>query len=443
MHSVNPVWMIQKKRDGHALSSAEIESFVRSASTGHIPDYQIAAWLMAVYFQGMDSDETMALTRAMTDSGERYDLTSVSGPKVDKHSTGGVGDKVSLILAPLAAACGLKVPMMAGRGLGHSGGTLDKLESIPGFKVQISPARFKAALQQHGCAIIGPGENIAPADRKFYALRDVTATIDCVPLIVASILSKKIAEGTDALVLDVKVGNGAFMKTAAEARHLARAISRVAIKLGLPCRALLTDMSQPLGYSVGNALEVGESIEVLKNQQSGELSSSDLKETTIQLCAQMLQLGGKAGNLADGRKKALAKLADGSAWKVFRHFVAAQEGSLAKFSDPRISPAGLQTQVWKARNRGYISWMNTETMGRLLTELGGGRIHAEDSIDHRVGFVYHRKLGAHMQPGDAIVTVYARPGQSELLRELENKFQSAIEISRSRKPLPNLLIGRI
>src|SRR5579885_3516285 len=280
MSEVNPVWVIQKKSDGGILNRVEIEAFVKGASSGEIPRYQVAAWLMAVYFRGMDQDETMALTRAMLESGERYDLSGIPGPKIDKHSTGGVGDKVSLILAPLGAACGLKVPMMAGRGLAHSGGTLDKLESIPGFNVKMSFDAFKQTLLNCGCAIVGQSEKVAPADRVLYSIRDVTATVDCNPLIVGSILSKKLAEGTDGLVLDVKVGNGAFMKTREEARKLARALAHTARKLKLPCRALITDMNQPLGYAVGNALEVAESIEVLRNQKSGDLSSCDLKEAT-------------------------------------------------------------------------------------------------------------------------------------------------------------------
>jgi pyrimidine-nucleoside phosphorylase len=439
--NLNPVWMIQKKRDGEALAAGEIEAFVRGAASGEIPDYQVSAFLMAVFFQGMDPDETMALTRAMVDSGERYDLSSVSGPKVDKHSTGGVGDKVSLILAPLAAACGLKVPMMAGRGLGHSGGTIDKLESIPGFNAGIDFAAFKRALEDHGCAIIGQSESIAPADRKLYALRDVTATIECIPLIVASILSKKVAEGTEALVLDVKVGNGAFMKTREEARRLARAISKTAARMKLPCRAVLTDMNQPLGYAVGNALEIAESIEVLRNQKATDLASADLREATVQLCAEMLELGGKARNLAEGRKKAQARLADGSAWKIFGRFIASQGGELARFSDPKASFGDLTVRTWKASRRGYIARMDTLALGRLLIELGGGRVKAADTIDHRVGFVFHRKLGARVQPGDPIATVYARKESG--LDHLEEKFLSAIEISGSRKPVPKLILERI
>jgi pyrimidine-nucleoside phosphorylase len=442
MEALNPVWMIQKKRDGKPLGYDEIAAFIRGASSGEIPDYQVASWLMAVFFRGMNPDETMALTRAMIESGEHYDLSDVPGPKVDKHSTGGVGDKVSLVLAPLAAACGLKVPMMGGRGLGHSGGTLDKLESIPGFEVNVSLDRFKTILREHGCAIIGQSASIAPADRKLYAIRDVTATVECVPLIVGSILSKKIAEGAEGLVLDVKVGSGAFMKSREDARRLARALTGAAKKLKLPCRALITDMSQPLGYAVGNALEVAESIEVLRNQKAAELSSADLKETTIQLCAQMLELGGKARNLAEGRKKASAKLADGSAWAAFQGFVKAQGGSLEKFSDPRGADSGARVSTWKAKKRGYITRMDTEAIGRLLIQMGGGRVHAGDRIDHRVGLVFQRKLGAKVAPSDPIATIYTRPEQPDLA-DLEAKFHEAIEISGSRKPVPKLIVERI
>jgi pyrimidine-nucleoside phosphorylase len=331
--------------------------------------------------------------------------------------------------------------MMAGRGLGHSGGTLDKLESIPGFNVKMDYPSFKRALETQGCAIIGQSESIAPADRKLYSLRDVTGTIECIPLIVGSILSKKVAEGTEALVLDVKVGNGAFMKTREEARRLARAISQTAKKMKLPCTAILTDMNQPLGYSIGNALEIAESIEVLKNEKSGEFSTLDLKEVTIQLCAQMLVLGRKARNLAEGRKRTLARLADGSAWKVFESFVAAQGGRLSEFKDPRNHHDGLRVETWKAPRRGYIVRMDTEALGRLLIELGGGRVRADDKVDHRVGFVLHRKLGARVEAGDPLATVYARADQA--MPEITKKFFASVEISGSRKPVPKLIVERI
>ncbi|MGZ3689804.1 MAG: thymidine phosphorylase, partial [Bdellovibrionota bacterium] len=335
---LTPARIIQKKRDGEELEAAEIAGFVRGITSGEVADYQATAFLMAVFFKGMTLDETVALTRAMLESGERYDLSAIPGKKVDKHSTGGVGDKVSLILAPLAAACGLKVPMMSGRGLGHSGGTLDKLESIPGFDVKLSRERFEHVLKNIGCAMIGQSEKIAPADKKLYALRDVTATVECIPLIVASILSKKLAEGTDALVLDVKVGSGAFMKSRDQARKLAKTLTAVARKSGLICRALLTNMDQPLGYAVGNALEVQESIEILMGAKNPEYASGDLRELTIQLCAEMLEAGKIVKGQAEARKLAGARLADGSAWRIFQDLVAAQGGQVQSIRRPGLLP---------------------------------------------------------------------------------------------------------
>ncbi|HTL13451.1 MAG TPA: thymidine phosphorylase, partial [Bdellovibrionota bacterium] len=305
-----PAEIIRSKRDGKILPDDEIEGFIHGLMDGNVADYQAAAFLMAVYLKGMNLHETAALTRAMLESGERYDFGQLEGTFVDKHSTGGVGDKVSLILAPLAAACGLKVPMMSGRGLGHSGGTLDKLDSIPGYRHDLPRGEFVRVLTQVGCSIIGQTGHVAPADKKLYALRDVTATVECIPLICASILSKKLAEGCQALLLDVKTGSGAFMTTPARSRELSRWLVKVAGKLGLPARAVVTDMSQPLGYAVGNSLEVLECVEIMKGtrilcpDENFERCSADLKEVTITLCAHMLELGGKAKNRAEGRKLA-------------------------------------------------------------------------------------------------------------------------------------------
>lgn len=345
-----PAWIIKKKRDGKELMPSEIQNLVQGLCTGTVADYQITAFLMAVFFQGMTLNETIAFTQSMLNSGEKYDLSHVPGPKVDKHSTGGVGDKVSLILAPLAAACGLIVPMMSGRGLGNSGGTLDKLESIPGFDVQLEQKQFVEILAEVGCAMVGQSNRIIPADKKLYALRDVTGTVECIPLIVASILSKKLAEGAEALVLDVKVGSGAFMKTRTSARKLAKTLIQVAKKLGLPCRAFLTNMDQPLGYSVGNALELREALEVLKNEKKEDLCSADLKELTIQLCAQMLDLGGICRNITEGRKLAHGKLIDGSAWKYFLKLVEKQKGDSSKILYSDQIPLAPQKKFGKLKN---------------------------------------------------------------------------------------------
>lgn len=447
MNFINPVWIIQKKRDGQELSESEIRFFIEGIAQNKIPDYQASALLMAIYFQGMSLQETVALTRAMLESGVQYNLSAISGHKVDKHSTGGVGDKVSLILAPLAAACGIKVPMMSGRGLGHSGGTLDKLESIDGFNVHLSEKQFATVLSKVGCAMIGQSEKIAPADRKLYALRDVTSTVECIPLIVASILSKKLAEGAESLVLDVKVGNGAFMKTRDQARKLAKALIRVAEKMNLSCRAVLTDMSQPLGSTVGNAIEVAESIAILRNERNhanpelGACGSEDLKAVTIELCAHMLDLGKKVRNLAQGRKLAQEKLADGSAWKVFQNLVQAQGGLLDQILHPELLPSAPQKVSWGAAKKGYITQMNTETIGKILIELGGGRKKTSDPVDPGVGLAFHKKLGNQVQKGEPIVTVRASKTMTQdQLEELRLRFENSIEIKTRKKPVQKLVL---
>jgi pyrimidine-nucleoside phosphorylase len=433
---MTPSWIIQKKRDGKELKKEELFYFIQGLSSGEIADYQATAFLMAVYFRGMSLDETVGLTEAMLASGEHYDLSSIPGSKVDKHSTGGVGDKVSLILAPLAAACGLKIPMMAGRGLGHSGGTLDKLEAIPGFNVNLDQNQFFDVLRRVGCSIIGQTSKIAPADKKLYALRDVTGTVECIPLIAASILSKKLAEGTEALVLDVKVGSGAFMKNRSQAQKLAKTLVQVAKKMKLPCRAVLTNMNQPLGYAVGNTIEVQECIEILKNEKMNELSSADLKELTIQLCAHMLQLGGVSRNLTEGRKLAHSRLADGSAWRVFQELVRSQGGDLPS----RLENASRRV-VWKAKKRGYIGKMNTENLGRILIEMGGGRKKASDAVDLGVGMIFHKKLGSKVQLGEPLVTLFAQDETN--LTPLEGIFHQSIEITSARKPVPKLIFETI
>ncbi len=432
---LTPAFIIQKKRDGLELSEAEIRYFISGVAHNEIPDYQASALLMAIFFQGMTPQETTFLTQSMLASGEKYNFAHIPGPKADKHSTGGVGDKVSLILAPLAAACGLKVPMMSGRGLGHSGGTLDKLESMKGFRVHLSFEEMSQILSQVGCAMIGQSEKMVPADRKLYALRDVTGTVECIPLITASILSKKVAEGTDFLVLDVKVGSGAFMKSLSQAKALAKSLVQVSKKMGLPCRALLTNMDQPLGSAVGNSLEVQECISVLKNESHPDFSYADLKELTLQLCAQMLELSGIVKNSAQGRKLAYQKLHDGSAWKKFVELAHAQGGQI----DP-LPTAPLNT-LWKAKKAGYITKIDTEMIGRILVELGGGRKKITDLVDPGVGLLFYNKLGAKVKPGEPLVSVYSRDDSD--LTELEKKFDEAIVISKTRKPVPKLVLGEI
>ncbi len=438
---MNAAEIIQKKRDGKILDSKEIEFFIQGLLKGDIADYQATALLMAIFFRNLNAKETLALTQTMLNSGSQYSFKSISGPKIDKHSTGGVGDKVSLILAPLGAACGLRIPMMSGRSLGHTGGTLDKLDAIPGFKHSLSRGEFEDVLQNVGCSMIGQDESIAPADKILYSLRDVTATVDCIPLIVSSILSKKVAEGTEGLVLDIKVGSGAFMKMKKEARLLAKTLVQVGKKLGLKTKAVLTDMNQPLGYSIGNSLEVIEAIEVLQNKKSevNGMSSCDLKEVTIHLCAQMLLLAKKAKSLNDGRKTAMQKLQNGEAWEKFKLLVQAQGGDLHSIEDPSRLPISHNCVQWKSRRRGYLNAINTETIGKIVVSLGGGRLKTSDPVDPSVGLVFHKKLGARLKPGDPIATVYA-PGDTAPSSDLEARFLNALQIQSTRKPRPKLII---
>jgi pyrimidine-nucleoside phosphorylase len=331
--------------------------------------------------------------------------------------------------------------MMSGRGLGHSGGTVDKLEAIPGFNVHQSQQRFIQILAQVGCAMTSQTAEVCPADKKLYSLRDVTATVECIPLIVASILSKKIAEGSNALVLDVKVGNGAFMKTREQARKLGKTLIQVAKAMGLPTRAILTDMNQPLGYSAGNAIEVKESIEILKNEKQKDLSSADLKELTIQLCAHMLELGKVTRNLATGRKLAHSRLMDGSAWKVFQELVLAQGGDLEKIQDPQSIVLAPQRASILAKKSGYVVKMNTEQLGRALIELGGGRKVTADVIDPTVGLVFHHKLGSKIQIGEPLVSIYAQT-KTEITPILA-QISQAIEVSPAKKPVPQLIFEQL
>ena len=431
---------IQKKRDEVPLNADEINEFVMRATRGEIPDYQVTAFLMATFFTGMSFEETASFTKAMVDSGERYDLSKMKGAKVDKHSTGGIGDKVSIILGPLAAACGLKVPMMAGRGLGHTGGTIDKLEAIPGYRVILEKEEFVSILNDIGCVIVSQSEKIAPADRKFYALRDVTATIECIPLITSSILSKKIAEGCQGLVMDIKVGNGAFMKGKTEAMTLAKTLKAVAKKSGIELRATLSNMDQPLGYAVGNALEIYECIEIMKNEDLNPygLSSVDLKELTIHLCAQMLEVGKVVKNINEGRKLAIQKLQDGSAWRKFKEMVKAQGGDIQTLEEPwRYMKADKVVEI-RAGKKGYLTEIHTEALGRILILLGGGRNKVGEPIDHSVGFFCHKKLGSLIKSTDTLFTVFGNSKTDFGL--IEEQIKNCIKISASKKTPPKLIL---
>ncbi|HXD72597.1 MAG TPA: thymidine phosphorylase [Vicinamibacterales bacterium] len=395
--------IIIKKRDGGALSREEISFFVSGVTEGTWPEYQASSLLMAIVLRGMTPQETAWLTDAMVKSGIRVDLSGIPGIKVDKHSTGGVGDKTSLILAPVAAACGLPVPMMSGRGLGHTGGTLDKLESIPGFSVRLSLAEMLRALQKTGCALIGQTEQIAPADRKLYALRDVTGTIESIPLISASIMSKKIAEGIDALVLDVKTGSGAFMKTEADSRRLAESLVAIGNASGVKTQAIITDMDAPLGRAVGNAVEVVECIEAMRGQ-----GPADLMEVTMALTVPLLVLGRVAKTPADAKKLAQHAIDSGSALEKFRSIIEVQGGDPRVVDDVSRLPQVKQRHLVHANRNGYVQRMDAELIGRASVALGAGRDRVEDAVDPAVGIIVNAKPGSKVSAGEAVLDVIYR-----------------------------------
>ena len=393
--------VIQKKRDGQELSSEEIGFFVNGYTRSEIPDYQASALAMAVYFRGMTPPETVALTEAMMRTGEVLDLSELPGPKADKHSTGGVGDKTSLILAPLAAACGAYVPMISGRGLGHTGGTLDQLESIPGFNVRLDLAEFKSVLRKAKLALIGQTPEIAPADRKLYALRDVTATVESRPLIAASIMSKKMAEGIDALVLDVKTGDGAFMAAFEDSKALAEAMVAIGRGMGKKVAALITDMSQPLGRTVGNSLEIAESVETLKGR-----GPKDLESLSLELAAWMLFLGGVAPALEQARVKVRDALASGAGLRKFQEVIALQGGDPRVCDDPGLLPRARETVDLKAPADGRVSRIACRAVGHAAMLLGAGRETVESRVDPAVGVVLHKKVGDLVIAGEPLMTLH-------------------------------------
>jgi pyrimidine-nucleoside phosphorylase len=393
--------IIQKKRDGRSLTENEIEFFVQAYLDGKIADYQMSALLMAIFFRGMSFEETVTLTRIMRDSGEVVDFSHLPGIKVDKHSTGGVGDKVSLILAPLVAAAGVYVPMISGRSLGHTGGTLDKLESIPGFKTRLPLARFKKQVEEIGACLIGQTEEICPADRRIYAMRDATATVQSIPLICGSILSKKLAEGINALVLDVKVGNGAIFEDAATAENLAEHLVRTAAAFNLKTVALLTDMSQPLGVAAGNWVEVCEAIDVLQNR-----GPEDTRQVTLALGAIMLQLAGRVSDFGGGMKQLAVLLDNGAAWKKFLEIVKAQEGDAAVLENPAKYPAPKYRYEVKSEAAGFIAAINAREIGRLSMVLGAGRKTVDDTVDYTAGMLIHKKIGDRVERGEPLLTLH-------------------------------------
>jgi pyrimidine-nucleoside phosphorylase len=397
---MGPVHTIRKKRDGHRLDRSEIDAFVRGVITGEWSDYQAAALLMAIFLKGMDDEETADLTQAMVSSGQRLDFSDLPGPKIDKHSTGGVGDKTSLILAPIVAACGVYVPMMSGRGLGHSGGTLDKLEAIPGFRVHLPLDEFRAAVREVGCALVGATAEIAPADKKLYALRDVTGTVESIPLITASILSKKIAEGINGLVMDVKCGSGAFMKHRAEARDLAHAIVANGKHNGVRTEALITDMSKPLGAAVGNALEIKECLAVLR----GEQAERDLVTLSLKLAERMLALAGADHAMAQVE----AAVNSGKALEKFRQIVERQGGDPRICDDPNLLPTAPKQHLLRAGQSGYLASIDAFAFGDGCMRLGAGRTRVDHAIDPSVGAVLRVKPGVKISSGDILAEIHYR-----------------------------------
>jgi len=400
-----PQEIIRRKRDGCALSGDEIRAFIAGVVSGEISDAQIAALAMAVHLRGMDAEETAALTLAMRDSGRVLAWPGMPGPVVDKHSTGGVGDKVSLLLAPILAACGAYVPMISGRGLGHTGGTLDKLESIPGYDTRPAVERFQRILREVGCAIVGQTPDLAPADGRIYAVRDVTATVESVPLITASILAKKLAEGIEALVMDVKVGSGAFLPECARARELARTLVAVAAAAGLPCCALLTDMNRVLGRTAGNALEVAEAVRALR----GEGTDPRLEEVTFALAGELLAMSGLARDVGEGRMRAQAALSSGAAAERFAKMVHALGGpaDFVESFEAQLPRAPLVRAVPAPRS-GFITAVNLRALGLAVVALGGGRTRVEDRIDHAVGITDPSPPGAEIRAGDPLCVLHAR-----------------------------------
>jgi pyrimidine-nucleoside phosphorylase len=428
--------LIRRKRDGHELTRDEIQFIVRGYTRGDFPDYQMSAWLMAVLLKGMSGAEIATLTEAMLHSGVTLDWSDLPGKKVDKHSTGGVGDKTSLILAPIVAAGGLLVPMISGRGLGHTGGTLDKLESIPGFNVNLAPEKMREVLRKCGMVLVGQTEQIVPADKKMYALRDVTGTVESPALICASIMSKKIAEGIDALVLDVKTGSGAFMKKESDAVHLAELMVDTGVRMGKRMVALITDMDQPLGRYVGNALEVIESIEVLHGG-----GPADLRDLSLELSAWMFYLGDKTPSVDEGRKLALQMIANGAAFEKFCELTALESGNAGALRDTKKLPPTRNRRDVSSRSTGYIQSINCEQVGIASLVLGGGREKKEDSIDPAVGIVLHKKVGDAITQDEPICTLHYN--SNARLDESESLIHSAYRIGNEKAAASGKLIRRV
>jgi pyrimidine-nucleoside phosphorylase len=428
--------IIQKKRDGGVLNPNEIRFFVTGVTDFSLPDYQVAALLMAILLRGMTTEETWELTDAMVKSGVRVDLSDIPGIKVDKHSTGGVGDKASIVIAPLVAACGGVVPMMSGRGLGHTGGTLDKLESIPGFRTNLSIPEMRASLDAIGCALIGQSAKIAPADKKLYALRDVTATIESVPLISASIMSKKIAEGIGALVLDVKCGNGAFMKTPADARTLAESLVAIGTSAGVRTQAVITAMNWPIGFSVGNANEVVESIELLKGN-----GRADLAENVLELSERMLVVAGVARDRADAATRCRRALDSGEALERLKAIIERQGGNPRVIDDYGLMPHASAEYVIRADIDGFVTELDAGLIGRAVVLLGGGRDKVDDEIDPAVGVTIPATVGDAVRAGDPVLRLQYR--SEARLEDALPLLVEAVRIGDSPRPEAPLIIDEV
>ena len=428
--------LIERKRDGGRIEPGEWRALLGAYVAGHVPDYQMAAFLMAAYLRGLDRDETAALTESMLRSGGTLDLRGFSAPRIDKHSTGGVGDKVSLVLAPLAASVGIVVPMISGRGLGHTGGTLDKLDAIPGFHSNLTLAQARVQLQRVGCALLGQSAEIAPVDRKLYALRDATATVESIPLIAASIMSKKLAEGLSGLVVDVKRGSGSFLQTLERGVELARTMIELGTAHGCPVVALITAMDRPLGRACGNALETEEAIQALKGE--GPL---DLMEVTYALAAEMMMIGGMVDDRATARETLEGAIASGAAAEKFKEIIEAQGGNPAVVDDPALLPQAEAIELFRASRRGFIAQIEPRAVGRGIIALGGGRTTMEDAVDPGVGFVITAKPGDWVEAGEAIASVFARDEAG--LRAGAGALREAIRIGDEAEPPLPLISHRV
>lgn len=427
--------LIQKKRDGKELTKAEIDYIIQNYTSGAIPDYQMSAFAMAVYFKDMSTEERANFTMAMVESGDQIDLSAIEGIKVDKHSTGGVGDTTTLVLAPLVAALGVPVAKMSGRGLGHTGGTIDKLEAVPGFHVEIDNEQFIDLVNKNKLAVIGQSGNLTPADKKLYGLRDVTATVNSIPLIASSIMSKKIAAGADAIVLDVKTGAGAFMKTPEEAEELANAMVKIGNAVGRNTMAVISDMSQPLGLAIGNALEIKEAIDTLKGN-----GPKDLEELCLTLGSHMVYLAKKADSLEQAREMLKEAISSGKALETLKVFLKAQGGDESVVDHPENLPQAAHTFELTADEEGYVSEIIADEIGTAAMILGAGRATKESEIDLAVGLMLNKKVGDSVTKGDSLVTIYSN---TENVEDVKKRIRDAYTISKSAVDAPPLIYKEI